>query len=152
MKKKNKDIETHTGPIDRFIGPYKFLSNFYDFPVDYDGVVYSSVEAAYQAAKTLDLEARRPFERYDPAEAKKYGRNLKLRDGWETLRLQVMEELLRSKFGDAGLRQKLLDTGARELIEGNYWYDRFWGMCQGTGENHLGKLLMKIRVEMRKTK
>lgn len=47
------------------------------------------------------------------------------------------------------LRQRLLDTGAEELIEGNYWGDRFWGVCAGSSANHLGKLLMKIRGELR---
>jgi predicted NAD-dependent protein-ADP-ribosyltransferase YbiA (DUF1768 family) len=32
-----------------------------------------------------------------------------------------------------------------ELIEGNWWGDTYWGVCNGVGENHLGKLLMKIR-------
>lgn len=35
-----------------------------------------------------------------------------------------------------------------ELIEGNYWHDTYWGVCEGVGENHLGKLLMEIRNEL----
>ena len=60
-----------------------------------------------------------------------------------------MKILLRQKFGDAWLRAKLLATGDAELIEGNYWHDTFWGMCNGKGENHLGRLLMEVRSELR---
>ena len=27
--------------------------------------------------------------------------------------------------------------------------DFFWGVCNGKGENHLGKILMKVRDEIR---
>ena len=63
-----------------------------------------------------------------------------------------MEELLRKKFAHDKplLRQALIDTGDQELIEGNWWGDRFWGVDLKTnqGQNHLGMLLMKIRSEL----
>lgn len=34
--------------------------------------------------------------------------------------------------------------------EGNTWGDKFWGVCDGEGENHLGKLLMEVRAELTK--
>jgi hypothetical protein len=43
----------------------------------------------------------------------------------------------------------LLATGDMELIEDNDWDDTYWGVCNGAGENNLGKLLMKIRAEAR---
>lgn len=42
-----------------FRGEYDFLSNFYKCNVEHEGVIYSSVENAFQAAKTLDLIERR---------------------------------------------------------------------------------------------
>ena len=33
--------------------------------------------------------------------------------------------------------------------EGNDWNDTFWGQCDGVGLNHLGKLLMRVREEIR---
>ena len=47
-------------PIWTFDGEYRFLSNFFILlePIDIEGVVYTSIEAAYQAAKTLDVEQR----------------------------------------------------------------------------------------------
>ena len=40
-------------------------------------------------------------------------------------------------------------TRDRVLIEGNDWGDTFWGMTDGEGENHLGKILMRVRAELR---
>jgi predicted NAD-dependent protein-ADP-ribosyltransferase YbiA (DUF1768 family) len=61
-----------------------------------------------------------------------------------------MEEILRMKFADERLRDKLTSTAPVELVEGNWWGDTFWGVCKGVGENHLGRLLMKIRDEGRR--
>jgi N-glycosidase YbiA len=43
----------------------------------------------------------------------------------------------------------LLDTGDAELVEVNHWRDFWWGVCNGVGANHLGRLLMTIRNELR---
>ncbi len=48
------------------------------------------------------------------------------------------------------LKQKLISTGNSILEEGNYWNDTFWGICKEKEENHLGKLLMKVREECNK--
>ena len=56
-----------------------------------------------------------------------------------------MTDLCRIKFSDPHLRSLLLATGDAELIEGNWWHDQFWGVCNGVGQNQLGKILMAIR-------
>ena len=56
---------------------------------------------------------------------------------------------LRKKFADPELRNLLLATGDEELIEGNYWGDTYWGVCNGVGQNKLGKLLMQVREEIK---
>ena len=80
------------------------------------------------------------------------GRQVKLRKDWEDIKLQVMENALRLKFQDSTLRKKLIATGDEELIEGNPWEDRYWGVCNGSGKNKLGKLLMKIRKDLQDDK
>jgi predicted NAD-dependent protein-ADP-ribosyltransferase YbiA (DUF1768 family) len=61
-----------------------------------------------------------------------------------------MTECVRYKFTHhPDLRGLLLATGNAELIEGNDWGDTIWGVYQGQGENRLGKILMKIRQELR---
>jgi predicted NAD-dependent protein-ADP-ribosyltransferase YbiA (DUF1768 family) len=57
---------------------------------------------------------------------------------------------VRYKFThDAKLRQKLLATGDAILEEGNDWGDQVWGVVNGVGKNRLGKILMKVREELR---
>lgn len=86
---------------------------------------------------------------FHDCELKAWGKTVDLRSDWSEVRLQVMEDILRIKFSQEQFKQKLLATGNEELVEGNWWHDKFWGQCPvGTGENHLGKLLMKIRKEL----
>lgn len=142
-----------TTPIDAFSGKYRFLSNFWPTPVTYEGVQYPSTEHGYQAAKSFDPTIRAEIAAdSSPGRAKKRGKSIALRDDWENVKLKVMEDLLRLKFIDAELREKLLATGDASLVEGNDWGDVFWGVCGGVGENHLGRLLMKVRAELISTK
>ena len=138
--------------ISRFSGKYRFLSNFYGAPVDYEGVFYPTVEHAFQASKTLDKGLRIVVrDSWSPGAAKKFGRVLELRPGWEKIKLGIMADLVWLKFsGDRRLAVKLLRTKDAELVEGNTWGDYFWGVCNGKGENHLGKILMRVRDRLRK--
>lgn len=136
--------------IDSFRGPYRFLSNFYPAPVELHDIEYPTVEHAYQAAKGIDAKAREYVRQAPtPGEAKRRGRDILVRDGWDEIKLSVMENLLRQKFASEPLRSMLLATGYQELVEGNNWGDRFWGKCDGEGANHLGEILMKIREDFR---
>jgi ribA/ribD-fused uncharacterized protein len=138
-----------TGPIDRFHGDHGWLSNFWPSPIELDGATYPTVEHAFQAAKTLDLEAREPIRQTtSPGQAKRLGRKVLLRPDWEQVKVEIMRGLLRKKFADPSLAALLRATGDRELIEGNTWNDRFWGVCRGAGKNWLGRLLMEIRSEL----
>jgi ribA/ribD-fused uncharacterized protein len=131
-----------------FTGENRWLSNFWPSEVEMDGVVFPSVENAYQAAKTDDKDKRREMATLTAAQAKKQGRKLTIRPDWETVKLSVMEGLLRQKFAVPELRQKLIDTGDAYLEETNWWGDQFWGVSHGKGLNWLGSLLMKIRKEL----
>lgn len=138
--------------IDCFTGKYRFLSNF--FPLRHvlviDEIEFKTVEHAYQASKTTDQVHRKIISLCgDPRDAKKFGKSVRLRDDWEEKKLEIMEDLVRQKFqNDLELQDLLFNTGDAELIEGNWWGDVFWGVSNGIGENHLGKILMKIRREI----
>lgn len=142
-------------PITRFRGPYGFLSNFFSAEVVLDGERYRSVEHAYQAAHFEDPVLRARFATLETArEAKALAKLFASRPGWDGLRLGVMRGLLDQKFRHAGLRAKLVATGAVRLVEGNTWHDRYWGVCGcatcgEVGENHLGRLLMEVRESLR---
>ncbi len=137
--------------IKGFNGKYRFLSNFYPSTVTLDGLEYDHVEAAFQAAKTDDVADRRRIrEAAKPGDAKRLGQKVKLRQDWEKIKIQVMEDLVRQKFQrHQQLREKLLATEDAYLEETNTWNDTFWGVCRAYGKNHLGKILMKVRDELR---
>ena len=141
--------------IKNFSGDNEYLSNFYPHRIKYEGKWYASTEHAFQAAKTVDKDKRKPFQitkgkkTIKPGQAKRLGRKLKLRPDWESVKVSIMKICLKAKFADPFLKQKLLNTGTEELIEGNTWGDRFWGVSKGVGQNMLGKLLMELRDELK---
>ena len=133
--------------INDFRGEYRWLSNFHIEAIYIRDVCFISTEHIYQAYKA---ESFADFERIRTSPscrgAKTIGGKIKLRDGWDDLKLEVMYYALILKFHQSKeLRQKLLDTGDAILIEGNTWGDRYWGVCNGVGENMLGGLLEEVR-------
>ena len=131
--------------------PYRFLSNFWPCIVHMYGKAYPSVEHAYQAAKTLD-ERERDWIRTPPTAriAKRRGQQVIMRKDWERIKKPIMFELVMDKFTrDESLKKKLLETGNASLVEDNTWGDTYWGKCNGEGKNHLGKILMRARRELR---
>jgi len=136
-------------PILRFMGPFKWLSNFGPGEAAFEGVTYPTSEHAYQAAKTLDPDERRLVrEAKTPGKAKRLGQKVTMREDWDDVKVSVMEAILLDKFTRSPeLRMKLLATGDEHLEEGNYWGDHFWGTDEKTrkGENNLGKVLMRVR-------
>ena len=134
-------------PILSFQGPFRFLSNFWPCHIVWDGMPYSTVEHAYQAAKSLDPSIRsRIAGMSDPAEAKEAGKSIPLRDNWHDEKVDLMRELIRLKFQHHDLATLLKRTGTRQLVEGNTWGDCFWGECPlGNGDNWLGRILMDER-------
>ena len=154
--------------INSFTGRWSFLSNFYPCKIVHQGITYPSTEHFYVSQKVNDdqvingqfypkADVREMIAHVStPGQVKRFGRNLKLRKDWDDVKLEVMEWCLREKFKDEKLKEMLLQTGDEELIEGNYWHDNFFGSCScekcgNKGENNLGKLLMKIRSEIKGT-
>ena len=136
--------------IDRFDGKYAFLSNYSASPFRIDYILFPTMEHYFQANKADNQNdylhiAYAPT----PGEAKRLGRKIQLRSDWEEIKDKVMLTGLRKKFADPELRKLLLATGDEELIEGNYWGDTYWGVCNGVGQNKLGKLLMQVREEIK---
>ena len=89
-------------------------------------------------------------ERRSGTSFKRMGSDLKttgrVRPDWEDIKLEVMGDLLWQKFVlNRELRDRLIATGDRELVEGNAFSDFYWGVCKGRGHNHLGRLLMELR-------
>jgi ribA/ribD-fused uncharacterized protein len=140
--------------ITEFQGEYRFLSNFWPCYLIYQDIVYPTAEHAYQAAKVESLAIKTAIKNCPtPADAKDYLETYKIKPAPEwtfAKKLVVMEEILMIKFGgkDPFLTRALLETGDADLVEGNTWNDTFWGLCNGSGENNLGRLLVKVREEL----
>lgn len=146
--------------ISFFRGEFAYLSNFHTPAwVSLNGVMYPSVEHAYQAAKTIDPSIRKRFLEKGllPGGAKRLGRSLLVRPDWDSIKTNIMKSLVLQKFIKPELGDKLLGTEEKPLVEGNYWHDNFWGACLCSGcdnkhrQNHLGLILMETRDLLRKT-
>lgn len=130
-----------------FFNEYRFLSNFYEVPVQYNGLLFRSSEAAFQAQKCP--ERANEFLNLSPDEAKRMGRKINIRSDWESVKDTVMYEIILAKFSqNEALKKKLIDTGDAFLAEENWWGDKYWGTVNGVGRNQLGKTLMKVRREL----
>ena len=136
--------------IHQFHGEFKFLSNFYHHPIVWENIRYPSTEHAYQAAKTMNVFIRQQMaHERSPGKVKRLGNKLTLRPDWEKVKLNTMLQLCQIKFAvDTDLARQLIATRPHVLVEGNKWGDTFWGVCDGVGENHLGKILMHIRDQI----
>ncbi len=146
--------------IDSFTGRWFFLSNFYPIIIDHQGIKYPSVEHYYVAMKIKDdqmidgrfipfIDCREMLSKIPKAaDVKRIGRSLKIRKDWDVIKLSIMEWGVREKFKDEKLIEMLLSTIGEEIVEGNFWNDTFWGVCNGKGQNNLGKILMMIRKEI----
>jgi ribA/ribD-fused uncharacterized protein len=153
--------------INSFSGRWAFLSNFYLCKITHQGIVYPSSEHYYVAMKVKEdqlingkmcpaSDVREMISKIStPGQVKRFGRSLSIRKDWDSVKLKAMEWVIREKFTKhPDLKEMLIQTGNEEIIESNYWHDIFWGVCTcekcgNKGENHLGKLIMKIRDEIR---
>lgn len=155
------------GVIPEFRGEYFFLSNYANTPFVWRNVEFPTAEHAFAIAKTFfsTTEAHGEFvykkimAAKTPGEAKQLGgrKSLTLNvDAWDNRKVQYIREIVHAKFmtgRDAqghGIVGPLCNTGAKMLVEGNDWNDKFWGRCKDTdgvwrGLNTLGVILMEER-------
>lgn len=135
------------------IKEYEWLSNLALVDIKLKGIIYPSVEHAYMSEKNADISWKKLCSQKNIAgtQIKKFSKTIELRSDWEDVKLLVMEYCLREKFKQEPFKTKLIETKNENIQEGNYWGDTFWGVDlkqnPNVGENHLGRLLMKIRDE-----
>ena len=137
--------------IKEFQGKYRWLSNFAPINIRLGNLNYASVEHAYMSMKSADIEWKKKCaSTSSPGQIKRLSKTITLCEDWDSIRLSVMESLVRIKFNDPDYKAKLLATGNQNIQEGNYWNDKFFGISlkTGDGENHLGRIIMKIRDEL----
>jgi ribA/ribD-fused uncharacterized protein len=140
--------------INRFADQFGWLSNFHPAAITLNEKIWPSVEHFYQAMKSpFPIEQELIRGAATGGRAKRLGREITLRDNWETLKVNFMLVALAAKFNQHEiLKLKLMNTHAAELIEGNYWHDNYWGEChcrrceKREKKNMLGKMLMQLRT------
>lgn len=147
---KERDYVVHDeNNIKGMFGEFRYMSNFEVCDIYFDGDLYGSTEAAYMAGKTLDPAVRAQFQKSSgitPSEARKLGQLIGLRPDWNVVRYDTMAAVVFDKFyRHKHLRDLLLSTGSKYIEETNHWGDKFWGVCDGKGENNLGRIIMNVR-------
>lgn len=146
------------------------LSNFSEFDVEYDGVVYKTVEHAFQTLKSLCMKGpeekiQEYIEKVKSAETavdaksaggktamKKEGVSLDI-ECWENKKDDIMDKLIRSKVERHEDIRKILETVKEQgfyLVHFSRM-DMIWGAHVDAetgevkkGENRLGKLYMSL--------
>ncbi len=134
---------------------YGCFSNFSPHPIRLKGKTWPTSEHYFQAQKfagTPDEEEVRQAK--SPMIAARMGRSRKrpLRKDWESAKDSIMHEAVLAKFTQhADLRELLLGTGDAEIIE-HTQNDAYWGDGgDGSGNNRLGQILMRVREELRQS-
>jgi len=147
--------------IEKFEGRWSFLSNFHPCDIYHQGIKYPSTEHYYVAMKcnneqiingrqyTVNDFREMISKTPSPGLVKRIGKNIQIRNDWNDKKLEFMNWGIREKFKNEDLKILLLSTDELMIVEGNYWKDYFWGVCNGKGENNLGKILMKVRDEIK---
>lgn len=141
--------------IYKFREKYGWLSNMATCRVVVYGKTFESVENAYMYLKKPDDKEWGEFcMKNPPNKVKTASKDIEIRNDWEDVKLKVMYNLLIQKYTTEPFKTKLLETGNENIVEGNYWNDKFWGVdlkeTPNIGENWLGRLIMDIRNKIRK--
>ena len=132
-----------------FKGEYEWLSNFYPCKIEYKGYIFDCSEALYMAHKSGDEEDFELFVGLNGAQSKRMGKSIVLRKDWDDVKYDVMLKCVTMKFEqNPELADLLINTGDKYIIEDNWWKDTYWGVCNGVGENNLGKILMIVRDKL----
>lgn len=129
------------------------FSNFSAHSIEFGGVLYPTAEHAFHAQKFDDNQLRSQIRSCSsPLAAWELAREFKpnRRKDWDSVKVSVLTEIVRAKVAQhLDVKEALLATGTEEIVEVNP-NDEFWGKgADGTGQNQTGKILMRVRAELR---
>lgn len=130
---------------------YGEFSSWWPTEIELDGKRWPTTEHYFMAQKTTDKDERERIRKAPtPRRAKELGRAVRLRKGWDGMKFEMMLTANRAKFTQHDdLRELLLSTGDRPIHED--CDDPWWGGGPNfpNGKNMLGKVLMRVRSELR---
>jgi predicted NAD-dependent protein-ADP-ribosyltransferase YbiA (DUF1768 family) len=132
--------------FDHHDGGHPYLANDYAAVITIERAVFPTVEHAYWAYATTDLDVREQIARAPSwREARKIGQAAPLRPDWNVIRIAVMTQLVCENFRQhPDLATKLIATGDGRLING-VDSSRYWGDYH-QGRNWL--ILELVRAEL----
>lgn len=137
-----------------FLDEWYVFDNFAPFQTEWRGTLYPTTEHAYQAAHFIDINpalAEQVRNCRSPREASDLANDNKEYDdpAWKEKRLALMEEIVRAKLEQHSYVKEILNKSANRLIVEMNDEDEFWGWGKNHGgQNHLGKIWMKLRTEI----
>lgn len=140
-------------PIFFYEREFYVFSNFSSFMLEWKGFLFPTSEHAYHWEKFVG----KPEIQHKIIRAKSAHDSLKIAHeykdqyvpNWDSVKVGVMTDICREKLRQHPyIMKKLLQTDGRTIIEDS-WRDDFWGWGPNkNGQNHLGKIWMKLRDEI----
>ena len=135
-------------------GDLGYLASYSNHGFYIDDVFYKTVEHYYQAKKFDNKEIINKILNCDtPKEASIIGRDRKNTriDNFKDIKLSVMYKGVLEKFRqNSDIRAKLIETRNQKIKEMTV-KESYWGVGpEKDGENHMGKILMKVRRQLKK--
>lgn len=132
------------------------LDNFAPFGLTIDGEYFQTSEHAFQYLKFTDIDkevAEKIKKSFSPNDARNIAHENKANRlaNWSDIKYEKMEEVLKLKVEQNPIvKECLLNTKDYLIAECCIDEDTDWGIDNNNqGENHLGKIWMKIRSELR---
>ncbi|HNW71671.1 MAG TPA: NADAR family protein [Candidatus Paceibacterota bacterium] len=139
---------------------YIYFSPYTSHAIKLDGVVYPTVEHAYQCQRYTDqkiideiISARSPVKAWQVSCKYKHLQIPEFKD--DEYKLEIMKKLMRLKMEQhEEVRNALIDSGDLKIVKHIVTYppgDGFWDNGEdGKGLNHIGKMWMDMREELKK--
>jgi ribA/ribD-fused uncharacterized protein len=129
------------------------FSNFSPHSIEFDGILFPTAEHAFHAAKFDDPTIKSEIQHSrSPLEAYTLGKKYKdkRRGNWDDIKLDTLYQIMVEKVAQhTEVKDALLATGNEEIVEDNP-NDDYWGNgADGKGQNQTGKILMRIREELK---
>ncbi|MBP7005846.1 NADAR family protein [Patescibacteria group bacterium] len=140
-------------PINFVENRFHYLSPFSAHRIEIWGEIFPTVEHAYQASRILPGPEREAIKQASsPMDAWREGQKHKNNPDLAVPHFDkdaIMEELFRAKIAQhSDISIILKESGDRGLLK-IYATDYYWGTGKdGSGENRMGKLWMKLRNEL----
>jgi ribA/ribD-fused uncharacterized protein len=138
-------------PINFLDNRFHDLAPFAALEVEVDGVVYKTAEHAYQALRVVPEAREKITSAKSPLDAWRAGQHCKHVGQIleECHKDELMEKIFRAKLDQhPDLVSILKVSGDRQLLKVTP-DDSYWGTgVDGTGQNKMGKLWMKLRSEL----